>query len=67
MVKKKNDYRFSYNSFTDRINNFENGLTDFENVLRSEIEMMVQYQAYLNSMMNVLNAFLEYEKIIAVY
>ncbi len=66
-VKKKNDYRFSYDSFTDMINNFENGLTDFENVLHSEIEMMVQFQAYLNSMVNVLNVYLDYEKTITVY
>ncbi len=66
-VKKKNDYRFSHDGFSDTINNFENGLTDFENVLRSEIEMLIQYQAYLNSMVNVLNAFLEYEEVISVF
>lgn len=66
-VKKKNDYMFSYDNFTDRIRNFENGLTDYENVSLAEIEMMLQYQGYLNSLINVLNARLEYEEVISVY
>lgn len=66
-VKKKNDYRYSSDTFTDMIQTFENGLTDYENVLHSEIEMMVQYQAYLNSLINVLNAHLKYEEVVSVF
>lgn len=65
--KKKNDYMFSYDQFTDRIHDMENGLTDYESVYNSEIEMMVRYQSYLNALLNVLNTQLQYEEVVSVY
>ncbi len=66
-LQKQNDYTHSRDNFTLMIDSFENGLTGFDNVLRSETDMLVQYQAYLNAMTEVLNASLQYEQELAVY
>ncbi|MFW5699797.1 MAG: hypothetical protein ACOCXS_02710, partial [Bacteroidota bacterium] len=60
-------YTHSRDNFALMIDSFENGLTGFDNVLRSETDMLVQYQAYLNAMNEVLSASLQYEQELAVY
>ena len=65
--KAKNDYNFSSEQLTKQVQQFENGLSSYEKVLRMQLEMMLQYSTYINSLSNALNSQLQYEKLIASY
>ena len=65
--KRKNEYQLSARKLQDATNNLKSGLAGYRDVLIADMEMQMKYQAWISSLLDVLNSSLEYEEVTAVY